>query len=102
MQGSPLHARDIRALPTNETLLPEYLKNLGYETRLVGKWHLGYRSKNHTPTQRGFDSFLGYYNGYVGYYNYTVPQLFDDGSVSIITHSCEYIITYLKKGIKMP
>ena len=34
------------------------------------KWHLGYRSWSHTPTFRGFDTFLGHFSGYNDYYTH--------------------------------
>ncbi|XP_076234561.1 arylsulfatase B [Calliopsis andreniformis] len=74
MQGYPLKAGEPRAIPLNNTLLPEYLQKLGYATHLVGKWHVGYYSDYHTPSHRGFDTFFGYYNGYVTYFNHTVQQ----------------------------
>ena len=40
-------------------LLPNQLKDLGYETALIGKWHLGLESPN-TPNERGFDFFHGW------------------------------------------
>jgi arylsulfatase A-like enzyme len=40
-------------------LLPEKLKEVGYHTALIGKWHLGLESPN-TPTERGFDFFHGW------------------------------------------
>lgn len=40
-------------------LLPEKLKELGYNTALIGKWHLGLESPN-TPNERGFDLFHGW------------------------------------------
>ncbi len=39
--------------------LPEQLRDLGYETSAIGKWHLGLRPENH-PQSRGFDSFKGF------------------------------------------
>ena len=41
------------------TLLPQLLKRAGYQSAIVGKWHLGFDSPN-TPTERGFDFFHGF------------------------------------------
>ncbi|XP_069103674.1 arylsulfatase B-like isoform X2 [Argopecten irradians] len=58
--------------PTNRTFLSQYLKNLGYATHALGKWHLGLCKWECTPTYRGFDSFYGFYNGKETYYNRTI------------------------------
>ncbi|GIY43736.1 arylsulfatase J [Caerostris darwini] len=58
-------------LPLNEIILPAYLKSFAYETHMIGKWHLGYKKKECTPTYRGFDSYLGYWNGFSDYYDHT-------------------------------
>ncbi len=42
----------------DEWLLPEMLKDLGYATSGIGKWHLGTRLKFH-PLRHGFDEWLG-------------------------------------------
>ena len=55
-------------LGLNFTLLPQKLKDLGYSTHAIGKWHVGFCSKEYTPTYRGFDSFYGYYNGMTNYW----------------------------------
>lgn len=44
-------------LPTEPTLA-EYLKEDGYATSIVGKWHLGHRP-DFLPTNQGFDEWLG-------------------------------------------
>ncbi len=46
-------------LDPNAVLLPEVLKTKGYESALIGKWHLGLESPN-TPNEKGFDLFRGF------------------------------------------
>jgi len=46
-------------LPTDEWLLPQALKASGYETAIVGKWHLGHADRKYWPRQRGFDHQYG-------------------------------------------
>lgn len=46
-------------LNPNATLLPQELRGAGYETAIIGKWHLGLESPN-IPTERGFDYFHGW------------------------------------------
>ena len=43
--------------------LPAMLKQAGYATWALGKWHQGFLTDAYTPTLRGFDSYLGYYSG---------------------------------------
>ena len=55
-------------LPLAEKTMANYLKEAGYRTGLVGKWHLGNGEKYH-PQQRGFDEFFGFLGGAHGYYD---------------------------------
>ena len=41
---------------------PQLLKDAGYRTGLVGKWHLGLLDEQH-PTQRGYEYFMGFRGG---------------------------------------
>lgn len=45
-------------MPQSEITIAELLKQKGYETGIVGKWHLGHL-KEFLPLQQGFDSYFG-------------------------------------------
>jgi arylsulfatase A-like enzyme len=55
-------------LPTDEKTLPQALKEVGYSTYMVGKWHLGHADKKYWPQNRGFDHFYGNVVGEVDYF----------------------------------
>ena len=55
-------------LPTDEKTLPQALKEVGYTTAMVGKWHLGHADKKFWPQHRGFDHFYGNVMGEVDYF----------------------------------
>jgi hypothetical protein len=46
-------------LPTTERTLADHLREEGYATALIGKWHLGGTARFH-PQRRGFDEFFGF------------------------------------------
>jgi arylsulfatase A-like enzyme len=66
--------------PTGRSL-PQLLKNAGYATGLVGKWHLGYQPQ-FSPLAHGFDSFFGFKAGYTDYWQHSdlagAPDLFEN------------------------
>lgn len=74
MQGLPIGSGVAKGLPLNEKIFPQYFKDLDYKSHLVGKWHLGYETWAHVPTNRGFNSFYGYYGGAIGYYDAIFSQ----------------------------
>jgi arylsulfatase A-like enzyme len=55
-------------LPTSETTIADRLKQAGYTTALVGKWHLGSGDRFH-PQNRGFDEFFGFLGGAHPYFS---------------------------------
>ncbi|CAH3014965.1 unnamed protein product [Porites evermanni] len=58
-------------LPLKEVTIAQYLKALGYKTHAVGKWHLGYFTKEYTPLYRGFDSFFGFLGSKEDYWDHS-------------------------------
>ena len=46
-------------LAAEAVLLPQSLKQAGYESAIIGKWHLGLEKPNR-PTDRGFNFFHGF------------------------------------------
>ncbi len=51
-----------------QTTMPQVLKESGYVTGMVGKWHLGRIEKERWPSQRGFDEFYGFLYSMRGYF----------------------------------
>lgn len=71
LQHDVIYSAQPYGLFLNETIMPQYLKELGYDAHIVGKWHLGFFAKEYTPLHRGFDSHMGYYQGCEDYYDHT-------------------------------
>lgn len=46
-------------LPVDQRTLADLLREAGYATALIGKWHLGGTARFH-PQRRGFDEFFGF------------------------------------------
>ena len=59
-----------QGLPATGRSLPQLLKNNGYATGLVGKWHLGFKPE-FGPNAHGFDYFYGFLAGYIDFYTHT-------------------------------
>jgi arylsulfatase A-like enzyme len=59
-----------KGLPATGRSLPQLLKNNGYATGLVGKWHLGFKPE-FGPNAHGFDYFFGFLSGYIDFYHHT-------------------------------
>ena len=59
-----------RGMALENLLLPSFLKEAGYATGIIGKWHLGYPVE-HFPTRFGFDEFVGFVVGNIDYFSHT-------------------------------
>ena len=62
-------ASDTIGLPPEHPTLPSLLKKAGYDTALIGKWHLG-SLPNFGPLKSGYDSFYGNYGGAIDYFTH--------------------------------
>lgn len=64
-------------LPLQERTLAKALREAGYQTAVVGKWHLGHAERAYLPTERGFDFQYGHYNGMLDYFTHQRDGGFD-------------------------
>ncbi len=56
-------------LPPEHPTLPSILREAGYGTTLLGKWHLG-NLPNYSPLKSGYDHFWGFHNGVLDYFRH--------------------------------
>ena len=71
-RGEP--TRRIHALDSQERTIAEALKDAGYFTALVGKWHCGEWLKEHLPMQQGFMHQYGHYAWGIDYNKFMIPH----------------------------
>lgn len=64
-------------LDLGEKLIPQVLKEAGYKTALIGKWHLGHADKKWWPRQRGFDYHYGAMIGELDYFTHSEHGVLD-------------------------
>ncbi|MBI1374766.1 MAG: sulfatase-like hydrolase/transferase [Phycisphaera sp.] len=64
-------------LDTSEWLMPQALKEAGYTTAIIGKWHLGHADKKYWPKQRGFDYQYGAMIGELDYFTHEEHGVLD-------------------------
>jgi arylsulfatase A-like enzyme len=66
--GHEFNPSGSHGLPLTESTLPDRLKEAGYVTGMVGKWHLG-SQPTQVPQERGFMDFYGFLGGAHSYFN---------------------------------
>ena len=77
LQTLVIPSKGTYGLATDERLLPEALKEEGYETAMVGKWHLGHTDRKYWPRQRGFDYHYGAVIGEIDYFTHDSHGVLD-------------------------
>lgn len=108
LRGTPKDS--LVGLKPEQTSVATLLKNAGYETALIGKWHLGFLPE-FGPNANGFDEFFGFHSGATDYvthrqrsgkpdlYHNTTPVHKDGYFTDILT---EQAVQYIKKKHSKP
>jgi arylsulfatase A-like enzyme len=62
-------------IPRDVTLLPQVVRDAGYATGMIGKWHVS-TDPDSLPLRRGFERFFGFLAGQHDYYYSSLGQTF--------------------------
>lgn len=93
-EPAPGYTRADMGLDPGQTTIASMLKDNGYRTLAIGKWHLGNEEK-HYPLNRGFDAFYGFLAGHRSYFGYPGPRSREEALMDNRREVPEDSITYL-------
>lgn len=68
---------EVDGLAAGQPTMASYLRDLGYTTAAMGKWHLGPRDNVNRPQDVGFDDFFGFLNGGRSFFPYATGSSYD-------------------------
>ncbi len=94
-------------LEAREITVPELLKQKGYTTGMVGKWHLG-NQDSIAPWHQGFDYSRMIGKNGLDYYNYSIfidsyqKEFTDHGTHYLTDKLTEYGVDFIKQNAKRP
>ena len=90
------HPQSFSGIPTDEIKISQVLRQQGYRTGIVGKWHLGTRDK-FLPLQNGFDEYFG-----IPYSNDMASQVFMRGNEveNFFVNQDSITYTYTQEAIR--
>src|SRR5262245_34403921 len=66
-----IHPWYVTGFPPDAYLVSDAFRAAGYQTAIVGKWHLGHTQAHQLPNARGFDFFYGHLHTQTDYYTHT-------------------------------
>jgi len=69
-----LEIRGLDRIALAERTIADLLRDAGYATGLVGKWHNGALDARYHPTARGFDEFVGFCGGWHWYRRWSIER----------------------------
>ncbi len=69
LPGNASSSKGKEGMPTDRFTIAEMMKQAGYSTGQVGKWHLGYTPET-MPNGQGFDSSFGHMGGCIDNYSH--------------------------------
>jgi len=99
------YPESFQGMDPEEVTIAEVLRQAGYATGLVGKWHLGHHEK-YMPWNQGFDEFFGlpYSNDMGGlYYFRNKDILFDEVDQRFLTKTyTEQALEFIDKHQQQP
>ncbi len=108
----PIGPGSEQGIPDQEVTIAEMLKAIGYNTAMIGKWHLGDSKPYHHPTAQGFDNYYGllYSHDYKPPYVATdttmklfrnrTPEIFKPADSSLTARYTGEAISYVRKQTK--
>ncbi|WP_062267022.1 arylsulfatase B [Endozoicomonas arenosclerae] len=74
IQYATIYPWEQTSVPLSEHFMPESFQAAGYDTAMIGKWHLGHTYERQAPLGRGFDYFFGHLNTNGDYFKHTVQR----------------------------
>ena len=96
-------------LAADEYLVSEAFKDAGYQTALMGKWHLGHTQEHQLPNAQGFDEFYGHLHTNTDFYTHKREGAHDlqhngksvDGKGKYLTHiESEQAVNFIQQREK--
>jgi hypothetical protein len=97
LQDAAIVPGESRYLPLDLKTTGQYFKENGYSTYFIGKWHLGQRYLNMTPTYRGYDYHFGLLGGGIDSYTKRIGLLCgsaENNFTSVFGDHCQFINAY--------